>query len=314
MASPIVAGTVALMLQANPNLTPNLVKAILQYTAQDYRYDPLTQGAGFLNTKGAVDLAKFLKNPQVGQAYPKGQQWGKTILWGNHKLKRGVIKPAGSAWSVNTVWGSASDAEGDNIVWGTACGDNECDNIVWGTAEMDADNIVWGTFDAEGDNIVWGTVADGEGDNIVWGTACGDGECDNIVWGTECGGADCDNIVWGTSMDEGELDNIVWGTALEADNIVWGTSGEIDNIVWGTSSEEDNVTWGCAGEDVAPFDDPDSPTVFAGVSFDDLFGETEPEPIDPATLLSQPQPAILPTVTTTTTNLGGATTLLGGGF
>ena len=36
MAAPVVAGTVALMLQANPTLTPNLVKAILQYTAQVY--------------------------------------------------------------------------------------------------------------------------------------------------------------------------------------------------------------------------------------------------------------------------------------
>ena len=36
MAAPAVTGTVALMLQANPNLTPNLVKAILQYTAQVY--------------------------------------------------------------------------------------------------------------------------------------------------------------------------------------------------------------------------------------------------------------------------------------
>ena len=35
MAAPVVAGTVALMLQANPKLTPNLVKAILEYTAQD---------------------------------------------------------------------------------------------------------------------------------------------------------------------------------------------------------------------------------------------------------------------------------------
>ena len=36
MAAPVVAGTVALMLQANPSLTPNAVKAILQYTAQEY--------------------------------------------------------------------------------------------------------------------------------------------------------------------------------------------------------------------------------------------------------------------------------------
>ena len=47
MAAPVVSGTVALMLQANPGLTPNLVKAILEYTAQVYpNYDPLTEGAG----------------------------------------------------------------------------------------------------------------------------------------------------------------------------------------------------------------------------------------------------------------------------
>ena len=54
------------MLQANPNLTPNLVKAIIQYTAQDMHYDALTQGAGFLNTKGAVDLARYLKRAGGG--------------------------------------------------------------------------------------------------------------------------------------------------------------------------------------------------------------------------------------------------------
>ncbi|PYQ69975.1 MAG: hypothetical protein DMG01_28280, partial [Acidobacteria bacterium] len=34
MSAPVVTGTVALMMQANPSLTPNLVKAILQYTAE----------------------------------------------------------------------------------------------------------------------------------------------------------------------------------------------------------------------------------------------------------------------------------------
>ena len=52
MAAPVVTGVVALMLQANPNLTPNAVKAILEYTAQQYPgYNALTQGAGFLNAR-----------------------------------------------------------------------------------------------------------------------------------------------------------------------------------------------------------------------------------------------------------------------
>jgi serine protease AprX len=309
MASPIVSGTVALMIQANPKLTPNMVKAIIEYTAQKYNYDALTQGAGFLNTKGAVDLAKFLAAPKAGQNYPSNRTWSKTILWGNQRLSKGVIKPAGSAWALNTVWGAASDADGDNIVWGTNCATKDCDNIVWGTAELDGDNIVWGTFDKEGDNIVWGTI-DRDGDNIVWGTAS-DADGDNIVWGTACGGVDCDNIIWGSSVDEGELDNIVWGTQMEADNILWGTTREGDNIVWGTSaSDPDNVTWASSGEDTLVFDDPSVPSVFDGTNFDELFGGDGGQV--PATdLLSAPPPATLPETTVVTVP---ALPVVGGGF
>ena len=70
MAAPIVAGTAALMIQANPKLTPNLVKAIIEYTAQDYHYDALTEGAGFLNSRGAVDLARFYATAKPGQRVP----------------------------------------------------------------------------------------------------------------------------------------------------------------------------------------------------------------------------------------------------
>ncbi len=70
MAAPIVSGTVALMLQANPKLTPNLVKAIIEYTAQDYHYDALTQGAGFLNSRGAVDLAQVLRDRETRAGLP----------------------------------------------------------------------------------------------------------------------------------------------------------------------------------------------------------------------------------------------------
>ena len=239
MAAPVVSGTVALMLQANPSLTPNLVKAILQYTAQlQPDVHPLRQGGGFLNAKGAVDLARYFANARAGERYPMSKDWSRQINWGSHSVTGGAISPSGNAWALNIVWGTAQDDEGDNIVWGTAC-ETDCRNIVWGTASDDeGDNIVWGTSDDEGDNIVWGTASDDEGDNIVWGT--------------DCGGDDCFNIVWGTSSSDDEGDNIVWGTASddEGDNIVWGTSGEVDAIVWGTAAsddEGDNIVWGTSG-------------------------------------------------------------------
>jgi len=166
MAAPVVTGTVALMLQANPSLTPNAVKAILQYTAQQYPgYNGLVQGAGFLNVVGAVRLARFYANATPGATVPVQKMWSKHIIWGSHRLGKGTLNVNANAFAVGTDWGVAKTDDGDNIVWGTACSDSDCDNIVWGTD--DGDNIVWGTAD-DGDNIVWGTD---DGDNIVWGTA-----------------------------------------------------------------------------------------------------------------------------------------------
>ena len=142
MATPVVTGVVALMLQANPTLTPNAVKAILQYTAQTYPgYKPLEQGAGFLNAVGAVRLARFFATAQAGQTVPTQKMWSKHIIWGNHELHGGLIDPAANAFQVGTNWGVAKTDANDNIVWGTDCGD--CDNIIWGTAA--SGNIVWGT-------------------------------------------------------------------------------------------------------------------------------------------------------------------------
>jgi hypothetical protein len=287
MASPVVAGTVALMIQANPTLTPNLVKAILQYTSQEYPgYTALTQGAGFLNTKGAVDLAKFFATAQAGNLYPHALPWSRKIIWGNHRIGGGVIKPNAPAWKLGVTWGAARSADGHDIVWGTVCGD-DCDNLVWGTADDD-DNLVWGTASDDDDNLVWGTYSDDD-DNLVWGTADDD---DNIVWGTDCDGADCDNLVWGTSVDGLDGDNLVWGTASEDDNLVWGTAGDVDdNLVWGTSFDGDSTTWGSSGDDIPLFDDPDAePATFDSTVYDDLFGFT---------------PIVPTTTTTTTTILGG---------
>ena len=118
MAAPAVAGTVALMLEANPNLTPNLVKAILQYTAERRsRYDIVSQGGGFLNARGAVQLAMELAGERPASNDPT--RWSRQILWGNRRVSGGLFTMGANAWSTGVTWGASETPQGDPIVWGT---------------------------------------------------------------------------------------------------------------------------------------------------------------------------------------------------
>ncbi|MDH5340862.1 MAG: S8 family serine peptidase, partial [Rubrivivax sp.] len=88
IAAPVVAGAAALLLQANPGLTPPLVKAILQYTAQPIAgANLLQQGAGLLNIEGAVRLAQALRT-DVAAAVQAG-----TIAPGAALLAAGKAMP-----------------------------------------------------------------------------------------------------------------------------------------------------------------------------------------------------------------------------
>ncbi|HYY94703.1 MAG TPA: S8 family peptidase, partial [Pyrinomonadaceae bacterium] len=72
MATPVVSGAAALMLQANPKLTPNLIKMILMYTAQPLAgFNMLEQGAGEVNVEGAVRVAKLVRT-DLTSATPLG--------------------------------------------------------------------------------------------------------------------------------------------------------------------------------------------------------------------------------------------------
>jgi serine protease AprX len=203
MAAPVVTGTVALMMQANPALTPNQVKAIIEYTAQTYPgFDRLTQGAGFLNADGAIALAEYFANPTTGTSptpYPSSDSWSTAVVWGTHAFTGGRIMPDANAWSANTVWGApaapgggtitfgllcltaacdapdtsarwSTNAASDNVVWGVTCGGSDC------SGPWDA-NTVFGTSDDE--TVVWGTSTE---DTVVWGTTCSDPSCESVIW------------------------------------------------------------------------------------------------------------------------------------
>jgi serine protease AprX len=218
MASPVVAGTVALMLQANPSLTPNAVKAILQYTSRRYSgYDALTQGAGFLNAAGAVQLARAFDTAEAGLSVDTS--WTRRIIWANHSVRGGAFSATANAWATDVMWGDARTPGGALIEWGpewrVSCADSLCSAFDWGSPSSP---------------------------NVVWGMRCGGADCQE-VWKRSTAGsqplnssAAGDTVVWGN-----ELDTVVWGNT-QADTVVWGNS-ESDTVVWGNSDTE-TVVWG----------------------------------------------------------------------
>jgi serine protease AprX len=163
MATPVVSGAVALLLQKNASLTPDQVKARLMKsayktfprysTAKDpttgksytSQYDIFTVGAGYLDIQEALsstDLAPATfgsaKSPAVARDKNRNVYLvtGSSILWGG-----------------SIMWGTS-------IVWGTS--------VVWGTS-MAGESILWGS------SAPWGATAD-NGYSVVWGTS--------IIWGT----------------------------------------------------------------------------------------------------------------------------------
>jgi serine protease AprX len=214
MASPVVSGTIALMLQANPTLTPNLVKAILQFTAETRDgYNPLTQGAGFLNARGAVELAQSLTAAALaatstGPATIEQDRtpWSRQVIWGNHRIAGGQLSPAANAWRTDVMWGSGQAPDGNPIVLGTTPGGED------GPAATDS---------------------------FVWSTACSDRACDDVVWGTA---RESDGIDWRVTRDQESDPSTTAGTGspagVRAGTIVWGTNvlDETDNVMWGASA------------------------------------------------------------------------------
>jgi len=230
MAAAVTTGVAAVLIEANrashPGsfLSPNAVKAILQYSALPVddangdNFDVLAQGTGEINVRGASELASAIDTrfrgfrwavDRISPATFIGgdvEPWSRTILWGATLVSNPDLFARGLL-DENIVWGTLA-RNGENIVWGTLA---TAENVVWGTDTTWASNLVWGGaaigVRVDASNIVWGTARLSGDENIVWGTLNGE----NIVWGTL---SDAENIVWGT-MRGGDGENIVWGTALQ---------------------------------------------------------------------------------------------------
>jgi len=165
MATPVVCGAVALLVQKNPSLTPDQVKARLMKsayktfprtsTAKDpttgksytSQYDIFTVGAGYLDIQAALsstDLAPATvgsaRSPLVardksGNVYlVKGTSvlWGGSIMWGTSVV-----------WGTSVLWGTS--VAGESVLWGSSA--------PWGSSSDNGYSVLWGS------SVVWGTSA-----------------------------------------------------------------------------------------------------------------------------------------------------------
>src|SRR5262249_31711273 len=158
MPTPVVSGAGALLLQAQPRLTPDKVKARLMKTAYKNfpsystatdaitgvtytsQYDIFTIGAGYLDIGAAIassDLAT-------------GSALSPTAVYDPTQNAVHLVTDAGSTWGTSIIWESS-------VVWGTSVFVNGS-SIIWG------DSVCWGTSTNAGFSVVWGT-------SIIWGTS-----------------------------------------------------------------------------------------------------------------------------------------------
>jgi serine protease AprX len=107
-AAPMVAGTVALMLEKEPTLDPDSVKARLMKSATKMRGLPYDVGAGVLDVEVALEMGGYTENAVSPQVFrlPLGVIIAESIggLWG-------------AGWNEQTIW---TDSLLGGGVWGTS--------------------------------------------------------------------------------------------------------------------------------------------------------------------------------------------------
>jgi serine protease AprX len=195
MASAVTTGSVALLLEANraanhyptrPSLTPNAVKALLEYTSigihdnSGIDYDSLREGAGALNAKGAIDVARTVDTSTPAKTWWLTQTpnrwttiggetvvWNQRVVWGNAIIWGTTINVNETAWGSAIIWGT-NTSWSSAIIWGT--------NLVWTDPQSWANAIIWGTDtigQASGTAIIWGTTGGLNAQNTAWKTLSG---------------------------------------------------------------------------------------------------------------------------------------------
>ena len=230
MSTGVVSGAVALMLQANPGLTPNLVKAILMYSAQIMEGpDLFEQGAGMLNVEGAVRLAKAVS--RYAYAIPAGQ----TLAAFGLPDAQTTIAGEPFAWSQGLIWGIGA-LRGEAMF--TTQQGAYAQGLIWGIGRFDA----WGAgvtyFDGlySSDYVVFGK--DGQWCYVTWSP--GTQQASGLIWSDRLYAS---GLIWGNQLISSDFFDI------SSTSLIWGIrgyGGYDSGLIWGI--KDAGLIWGIANE------------------------------------------------------------------
>lgn len=191
MATGVVSGGVALLLQRNSTFTPLQIKLLIQ-TGSTYlvRDGLVAGGAGSVNfwssrraevnglddLLGALPLIGGLFSQPGGAAFRDAGSMSERLydgtgvnLLGLGELVDALLRPYNLEWDTLHLVGSNNPVGSDganHIIWGDVAYWTEDQHIIWG------DNIT----NPEGQHIIWGDTQMTEGYHIIWGDAAGIGD------------------------------------------------------------------------------------------------------------------------------------------
>ncbi len=224
MSAAVVSGAVGLMLQANPSLTPSMVKAILMYSAQIMDGpDLFEQGAGTLNVEGAVrqaaSMSKRASTRRPGQRLtvfgPPNPEttiagetfaWSQGLIWGGGWLTGSALLGVQQlAYAQSLIWGgSDASAWGAGVTWnGGLFAD---DYVVFGKDGRWA-YVTWDSGTTLGSGLLWREALSGSGavwQNSLMTDAFFDLDPSSLIWGYSRYGYDL-SLIWGFDT------SLIWG-------------------------------------------------------------------------------------------------------
>ena len=137
MATPVVAGAAALLLQDEPDLNPDTVKARLMMTADKWEDnggdgDACTYGAVYLNIKSALACNLKARKPALSPTLVRtdnGVQIDDDSLSGKGGLWGSGVTDFRAVWGNRALWGS-NNLAGNRALWGTSVWS---DRALWGS-------------------------------------------------------------------------------------------------------------------------------------------------------------------------------------